>query len=159
MGVLTGNANTTTVYGEIPSSYVEYDYSKKRNTTYGFSFPPGKNNHIGGYFSKASDINLIRGAVRQLLLTERGERLMLPDFGCNLKKFLFQPLDEDLFFAIKEEITTSFYRYIQGATIEKIGVFPFDDNGPLYGNSLKVVLTLRLDSSELNITEVEVDIG
>ena len=158
MGVLTGNASNTTVYGSIPNLYVEYDYSKKRNTTYGFAFPPGKNNHIGGFFNKASDINLVRGAVKQLLLTERGERLMLPDFGCDLQKFLFQPLDEDLFLAIKQEIITSFYKYIKGAEIIKIAVFPTEDNSSLSEHGLTVVLSLSFDDSELSITEVEVNI-
>ena len=160
MGVFTGKpaSNTTTVYGSIPNTYVEYDTSKKRNTTYGFAFPPGKNNHIGGYFKKASDINLIRGAVKQLLLTERGERLMLPRFGCNLKKFLFQPLDEELFLNIQEEITTSFYNYIKGARILKLAIFPLDNLNSFHGNALKIILTLGLDDSELEVAEVEVDI-
>ena len=158
MGVLTGNANDITVYGTIPDTYVEYDYIKKRTTTYGFAFPPGKNNHIGGYFNKASDINLLRGAVKQLLLTQRGERLMLPNFGCDLRQYLFQPLDEDLFLNIQEEITTSFYNYIKGVKIIKLGVFPFEINSGYYANALKIVLSLAFDNSELKVTEVEVDI-
>ena len=84
---------------------------------------------------------------------------MLPNFGCNLRKYLFQPLDQVVFDSIKREIQESFERYIVGASIAKIAVFPTGDNGPAGGNSLQVVLSLKLDTADLQIFDIEVTIS
>mgnify|MGYP003647496197 FL=1 len=84
---------------------------------------------------------------------------MLPNFGCNLRKFLFQPLDEFLFESIKREIQQSFDRYIVGAKIVKLAVFPTGNTGPAGGNSLQVILTLALDTADLEIFDIEVTVS
>ena len=83
---------------------------------------------------------------------------MLPEFGTNLRRFLFQPLDEVTFELIKEEVSTSFNRYIIGATLEKLSVFSLGDVGPSGGNSLKVILLFSLDQEDSILSEVEVKI-
>ena len=83
---------TVNVYGKIPPRYIKQSPTSKRQEVYGLAFPLGSAPN-GGFLSKKSGVDLIKGAVKQLLLTERGERIMLPNFGCNLRKFLFQPLD------------------------------------------------------------------
>jgi phage baseplate assembly protein W len=114
---------------------------------------------MGGYFKKTTDIDLIRGAVKQLLLTTKGERVMLPNYGCNLRKFLFQPLDSDTFEEIRREIETSFYNYIIGARITKLTVLPTDVVGSAGGVGLRVVLSLDLNSNDLEVFDVEVTVS
>ena len=149
---------TVTVYGKFPPRYIEQQTTSKRSEVYGLNFPLGTASG-GEFFTKNSGVSMIRDSVRQLLTTERGERVMLPNFGCNLKRFLFQPLDESTFESIKREILFSFKRYIVGAEVAKLAVFPLGEAGPAGGNSLKVVLTLRLDTADLEIFDVEVDIS
>ena len=48
---------------------------------------------------------------------------MLPDYGCNLRKFLMEPMDEVTFRLIKEEIETSFRKYLRAINIGKLQVF------------------------------------
>ena len=84
---------------------------------------------------------------------------MLPNYGCNLRKYLFQPLDEFTFESIKREIQESFTRYIVGAKIAKLAVFPTGESGPAGGNSLQVVLSLQLDTADLEIFDIEVNIS
>ena len=83
---------------------------------------------------------------------------MLPNFGCNLRKFLFQPLSESVFEAIKREIQYSFRNYIVGATISKVAVFPIGEAGPAGGSTLKVILSLKLNTADLETFDVEVNI-
>ena len=149
---------TVNIYGKIPPRYIKQTPVSKRQEVYGLAYPLGSAPN-GGVFSKESGLNLIKDAVEQLLLTERGERLMLPNFGCNLRKFLFQPLDESTFESIKREIQYSFKKYIVGAHIAKLAVFPLGEAGQAGGNSLKVVLSLKLDTADLETFDVEVDIS
>ena len=149
---------TVEVFGSVPPRYMKRGITSQKQEVYGLSFPLGSALG-GGFFSKRSGIVMIREAVKQLLLTERGERVMLPNFGCNLRKFLFQPLNESTFESIKREIQYSFKNYIVGAHIAKLAVFPMGEAGPAGGNSLKVVLSLQIDSADLEIFDVEVNIS
>ena len=145
---------TVTVYGRTTPRYITQGPTSKRQEVYGLGFSPD-----GGIFSKKTGVNMIKDAVHQLLKTERGERVMLPNFGCNLRKYLFQPLDESTFEGIKREIQYSFNNYIVGAKIAKLSVFPMGELGPSGGNSLKVILSLQLDTADLETFDVEVDIS
>lgn len=55
----------------------------------GFAFPP----RLGpdGRVALSVGPENIREAIRIILLTEPGERILLPDFGAGLARFLFQP--------------------------------------------------------------------
>ena len=149
---------TVSVFGSIPPRYMKQGPTSKKQEVYGLSFPLGSSLG-GGFMSKSSGISMIKAAVKQLLMTQRGERIMLPNFGCNLRKYLFQPLDESTFEAIKREIQYSFKNYIVGAHIAKLAVFPVGYAGPAGGNALKVVLSLKLDTADLEIFDVEVNIS
>ena len=149
---------TVNLYGKVTPRYINQLPKSQRQEVFGLGFPLGSSDD-GGIFSKKAGIPMIRDAVRQLLQTERGERVMLPNFGCNLRRYLFQPLDESTFESIKREIEFSFNKYIVGAKIAKLAVFPLGDAGPAGGNSLKVLLSLQLEAADLEIFDVEVDIS
>jgi len=87
---------TVSVFGSIPPRYMKQGPVSHRQEVYGLSFPLGSAPG-GGFFSKRSGVVMIREAVKQLLLTERGERVMLPNFGCNLRKYLFQQERDSIF--------------------------------------------------------------
>ena len=150
---------TVNVYGKTIPNYMEQVPTAQRNHLFGLKFPLGSRKTTGGFFSKNSGVDMIKDAVKQLLLTDRSERVMLPGYGTNLRRFLFQPLDELTFEAIKREISSSFYNYIVGATITKIKVIPLGDVGPSGGNSLKIALDLELTSGDFEVFDVEVKLS
>ena len=39
------------------------------------------------------DASAIKQAIANILLTNKGEKLMMPDYGGNIRKYLFEPLD------------------------------------------------------------------
>lgn len=147
---------TVNIYGKIAPRAIQYKETKQDRVIYGLDFPLGKNRSVGGFFSKSSGSYMIKASVRQLLATERGERILLPKYGCNLRKYLFQPLDENTFEAIKNEVLYSFKKYIVGAKVAKISVVPAGLNGPSGGNSLFVTLILKLDADDLAVFDVGV---
>lgn len=55
----------------------------------GFAFPP----RLGpdGRFAWSEGTANVRDSIRVILMTELQERLMLPDFGCGLRSFLYEP--------------------------------------------------------------------
>jgi phage baseplate assembly protein W len=58
------------------------------------------------------------------LLTRKGTRYYLPDFGTRLYEYIFEPLDGPTFSQIEAEIRDSVEEYIPGITITKLTVTP-----------------------------------
>ena len=46
-----------------------------------------------GYFATQSGVNQIKADLLALLMTNQGDRTILPQYGCNLRQFLFEPAD------------------------------------------------------------------
>ena len=147
---------TVNIYGVEPFSPIAKNATAQKREILGLSFPLGSNKTTGGFFKKEGNIAVIRDSVTQLLKTERGERIMIPNFGCNLKKYLFQPLDEIVFESIKEEILYACNRYIKGAEVVKLSVTPFGAIGPAGGNSLKITLLLKLIEEDFTVFDAKV---
>ena len=86
----------------------------------GMAFPI----HLGGgktlVWSNSSEN--IRQSIQLILLTERGERVMLPEFGAGLKRFLFQPNTVSTRRLIEEEITRSLERWEPRVKMKSVSV-------------------------------------
>ena len=93
----------STVYGKVASKASKNSAISTGPKVFGLCFPTGSKN-TGPYFCKSSGVELFRNNLRQLLLTTKGERVMLPNFGANLKRYLFEPLDQVSFSQIKAQI-------------------------------------------------------
>ena len=63
--------------------------------------------HPLGLMRTQKGVNQIKSDLLALLLTEPGERVMLPDFGTPLKKFFFEPNDSIIVEEVKEAIANS----------------------------------------------------
>jgi phage baseplate assembly protein W len=66
------------------------------------------------------DTQAIKADLIHLILTNKGERLYLPDFGTNLRKYLFDPYDGITESEIKSEINTAVRKYIPNLKINSI---------------------------------------
>ena len=72
----------------------------------GWSFPPHFDKKTGELVTTAGVVD-INKSLEILLSTRLGERIMLPNYGCNLEELLFQPLDVTLKTYIIELIKTA----------------------------------------------------
>lgn len=62
----------------------------------------------------------IRQAIRIILGTARGERVMRPDFGCGIHELVFEVVDTTMLTRVETEVRESLVRY--EARIEVLGV-------------------------------------
>ena len=115
-------SSNVTRYGTVAPSVIQKATVLKDPRLQGLKYPI-ETNPKNGYFSKATNLELVKSNLTSLIRTERGERFMRPDYGCNLRKFLMEPLDEVTFSLIKEEIVTSIRRYLSTVSIGKLQVF------------------------------------
>lgn len=68
------------------------------------------------------DLSAIKSDLMHLLLTNKGERYYLPDFGTNLRYFIFQPNDGITHSEIKEEIDVAVNKYIPNLSVTNLTV-------------------------------------
>ena len=115
-------SNNVTRFGTVTPSVIQKSTTLKDPKLQGLNYPISTNPKKG-YFSKAAGLELVKSNLTSLIKTERGERFMRPDYGCNLRKFLMEPLDEVTFSLIKEEIVTSIRRYLSTVSVGKLQVF------------------------------------
>ena len=77
----------------------------------------GKN----GYFEVSyTTKEQIKSNIKSLLLTQKGERVMQPNFGSDLRKRLFEPITQDLDSIIEDNITEAINTWMPYVTVESI---------------------------------------
>jgi phage baseplate assembly protein W len=90
---------------------------------------PFKDSPIGNFLELTKvDKRAIKSDLMHLLLTNKGERLYLPDFGANLRKFLFEPNLLEVSNDIRNELQTEINNYIPNLKIDNLEVNPFEGN-------------------------------
>lgn len=92
--------------------------------TYGINFP-FRDSFKGTYFdlSETTDEE-IRSNLIHLLLTKKGTRYYLPNFGTRLMEYIFDPLDGPTFSDLESEIRDSVSEFIPNLTITNITISP-----------------------------------
>ena len=69
----------------------------------------------------------IKSNLINLLLTDIGERVMNPFFGCNLKRFLFEGITEINIETLRENLISSISIFIPEITVTAIDITPDED--------------------------------
>jgi phage baseplate assembly protein W len=84
-----------------------------------------------------------------LLLTEEGERYYMPDYGMNLKKYIFEPKDGITEKDITEEIRERVKRFIPELTITSVKFYSSEvdvDGLDLQDNEVSVLVNFTYDN-------------
>lgn len=144
-------SSSTTVYGKVVQTIPRNILTLKLNKEVGMMYPI-PNPAYRGYFSKVAGLELYKANLRQLIRTDKGERFMLPDYGCSLKEYLMEPLDSITFEQIKEDIANSISKYLDKITISKLQVVN-DKN-----NRINVKLFCVVKDEALTKFDVEINI-
>ena len=96
--------------------------------SYGVTFP-FRDSFDGKYLDTTDfEDDEIRSSLIHLLLTRKGARYFLPDFGTRLYEFIFEPLDGPTFNQIEAEIRDSVEKYIPNLLVNKISVYAATDD-------------------------------
>jgi phage baseplate assembly protein W len=90
---------------------------------------PFKDSSDGNFIELTQDYKkAIKSDLMHLLLTNKGERLYMPDFGANIRQYLFEPNDEGVASLIKNEINQAVKKFIPNLNITELSVTPLEDN-------------------------------
>lgn len=120
-----------------------------KSTYFGFNPPFYRNGQV---MPVQTDERLIKNDLLQLLLTSPGERDFRPDFGTELRRSMFEQIDNFQIDRIKNSIATSISKFEPRVRVSEIFVERDDNNNQL---NIKVYAALTIDHNrvlELNLS-------
>jgi phage baseplate assembly protein W len=110
-----------------------------KNITIGISLPF---NAPSAFRSTYSFKDQLKYNLINLLLTDKGERIFNPNFGTNIRRQLFNQIEEDTYNVLIDDIRNTIELYIPQVTIEKLEAVPSYDQ-----NTITINLTYRINIS------------
>lgn len=114
----------------------------------GWSFPP-EFGRFGGNVKMITGEQDIFQSLEILLATSLGERIMHPDFGCDLSRFVFGEIDQSLTNGIKSAITDAFLKHEPRIKVNEIDISESEaEPGVLL---ISVDYTIRTTNSRYNM--------
>lgn len=98
---------------------------------------------------KKTDEEAVAASIANLLQTSNYERLFNPKLGCNLKRYLFEPIDDITTNNIREEIQRTIKNFEPRVDLLDVLVEPFPDDN-YYSVSIKFFM--KNDPNPITIT-------
>jgi len=80
-----------------------------------------------GAFEYVDGMEIIRQSVATILDTDPGERIMLPSFGCGLRRYLMEPNTLSTRTSMEQDITTALQAWEPRIQLGNVAVTPGDD--------------------------------
>jgi hypothetical protein len=103
-------------------------------------------------------ISQAKSNLQNLILTKKGERLMQPDFGCDIWKILFEPIIEgEIETNIEKAILEAIDAWMPYLNIDEI-VFDYDEND-IDANRIALDLKFSLKSNKNIRDSIQIDIN
>lgn len=108
-------------------------------------------NPVNNDLVRVTEFNAVKRSVRNLILTNKYERLLDPAIGGNVQSLLFEPMDAMTSVLIRNAIELTLQNYEPRAIINQINVQPDYDNQRYF---IQIVFSLK--TNQQNSTTVEV---
>ena len=145
------------LYGKVASKLIDEGViSAPRTKRLGLQWASHKT-HSNPYFDKSSGYTLIKDQITQFVLTNKGERVMLPDFGTTLMNFVFEPFTSTLAATLAKELQEGMIKYVPNVKVNAIRFFQ-DDNMHGFGlPGVRVQMAVSPNKSS-NVINIEVKI-
>jgi len=93
-----------------------------------------------------TDDRAIKSDLMHLIMTNKGERFYNPEFGTNLRRYIFEPNDNFTYSQIRDEITETVKKYIPNLKIDEVKI----DQSPSseYAAIIRIEYTISQDVYE-----------
>ncbi|NER21528.1 MAG: GPW/gp25 family protein [Symploca sp. SIO1C2] len=113
----------------------------------GWSFPPSFNRDTASVAMVSDETDVLQ-SLGIILSTRPGERVMQPNFGCELSQFLFEEISQGLITKIKGLISDSLLDYEPRIDVDEVEVDDTEEEGLL---QIQVTYRVRTTNSRFNL--------
>ena len=127
------------------------ELNENDNAKFGLSFPLRYDVNNGGFFPTTSRLREQASSnLKNLLLTNKGERVGQPDFGSEIPNILFEPITDDIGNSIETAVNEAVTQWLPYISIQNIFV-NLPESNP---NSIIVQIEFTVDLDDPNSVEV-----
>ena len=122
-----------------------------------FAFP-FRIDSVSGQAAQASYQDHVEQMIRQVLLTDPGERVCLPTFGAGLRRLLFAPINAQLKATAQLMVTQSLNTWLGNQiTVKQVDVAtPISDPGVPQGTVILTISYVLIETQSVRETQVQV---
>ena len=129
--------------------------------TYGINFP-FRDSRRGDFLELTQlESQQVKSDLIHLLLTRKGSRYYLPDFGSRLYEYIFEPLDGPTFAEIEAEIRDSVEEFMPGVLITNVLITDasteYEDKGTFINGEDQREFTVPNISQKEHTARVRID--
>ena len=112
-------------------------------------------NSNGVFSTNFTTLQQAKNNLKSLILTKKGERLMQPDFGCDVWKVLFEPID-NIEVSIENSIINAVSIWLPYLNINEI-IFDYDEND-IDTNKVSLDIKFSLQSNPSLSDSVQINV-
>ena len=131
-----------------------YIVDNDTNIKVGIDLPIRRDDIKDGWFaSTTTTIEAVKNNIRNLLNTHQGERLMQPNLGINLRKYLFQQVTDEFIVQIQDDILDVLEMWLPFVEVRDIIVKVGNNVSELL---IEVVFNITQDPNTLNSVQISI---
>jgi len=136
-----------------------YIADRDENVFVGIDYPFHKSFGSDGWFASTSTtIKAVKNNIKMLLSTTKGERLMQPDLGLNLRKFLFEQYTDETRVTIENEIVDTFEFWLPFVEIRDL-IISMDKTDSVGKNAMSIFIQFNITKDPNTLKSVQVNIS
>ena len=125
----------------------------------GIDYPFHKSLGVEGWFkSTETTIEAVKNNIKMLLMTNKGERLMQPNLGLNLRKYMFEQFTDELRITIENEIVDTFNFWLPFVQVRDL-VIDMEATDSIGKNKLNISVLFNIIKDPNTLESVDVTIG
>ena len=137
-----------------------YIVDNDTNIKVGIDLPIRRDDLGDGWFaSTKTTIEAIKNNIRNLLNTNAGERLMQPNIGLNLRRSLFEQINEESLIGIQDSIMDSFNIWLPFIEVRDIQIFTNTNDSSVGTNEVRLKILFNIIKDPNTLESVDVTIG
>lgn len=119
---------------------------------YGIKFPFTANNNEGFFIDLNQTLkNKVESQIAHVILTTKGSRIRMPEFGTRLVEYIFNQNDDITWDSVREEINEAVSKYVKNASINDIEILSDNDNTIILNIKYRVEKGNMYQNNEMSI--------
>ena len=135
-----------------------YIQDNDTNVKIGIDLPIRRDDVLGGYFASTSTtIEAVKNNIRNLLQTNEGERFFQPNLGMNLRKLLFEHINEENLIGVQDAILDKFQFWLPFVEVRDIQILSRDDTTDIGMNEIRVKILFNIKQDPNTLDSVDVN--
>ena len=135
-----------------------YIVDRDSSVTVGIDLPIRRGDIKDGWFaSTKTTIDAVKNNIRNLLQTNRGERIMQPNLGLNLRSLLFEIINEESILSIQDSILDVIQFWLPFVEVRNIELLTNTEDSTIESNEIRIKILFNIVQDPNTLESITLD--